>query len=211
MPETIDKSKRVIDFYVKANQNKYKISKKDKIRDYSVAEMTVMAALDALFRHEYLGPEDKDYDVNKVIRTIFADSLRGQIDDLSKKEEYEQLLDNTVHNETEEAMMAKTSYFNTFIGYNSDNKDLNELLKNFDKLRETKRIGHVLWDAKGDRLESVLEHIYGTIVLIMGIESEWGYEIDYNKIIQMLLIHETEEILKGDEPDLHVPHDQELG
>ena len=206
-----DNSKKVINFYVDANANKYQIVKRDSVRDYSVAELTILSCLDAMFRHDYYANEQNEWDVNKVIRTIMADSLRGKMNNLSKKDEYEKLLDNTNRENENSLRMASTSYFSTFMGSNSDNQDFNDLLNNFSKLRHTIRIGHILWDAHGDRLESVLEHIYGTMILIMGIESEYGFKIDYNKILQMLLVHETEEIKKGDEADLHIPHDKNLG
>ena len=62
------------------------------------------------------------------------------------------------------------------------------------------------WNINSDRIERVSEHIISTIVLAMVIESELGYneELDFDrnieidKIIQMLAIHELGETLIGD-------------
>ena len=54
------------------------------------------------------------------------------------------------------------------------------------------------WNIKGDRLESVAEHIYGTCILAIGLDSEFNLGIDLNKVIKMLVIHELGEVLIPD-------------
>lgn len=54
------------------------------------------------------------------------------------------------------------------------------------------------WNIKGDRLESVAEHIYGTCILAIGLDSEFNLDIDLNKVIKMLVIHELGEVLIPD-------------
>lgn len=54
------------------------------------------------------------------------------------------------------------------------------------------------WEIKADRLESIAEHIYGTCILAIAMESEYKYDINLEKVIKMLVVHELEEVLIGD-------------
>ena len=47
--------------------------------------------------------------------------------------------------------------------------------------------------------ENVLDHIYGTLLLALGIQSEYKYCLDYEKLFSTLLLHETDEIVLGDD------------
>lgn len=49
-----------------------------------------------------------------------------------------------------------------------------------------------------DRLESVAEHIFGCLLLAIAIDSEYNLQIDMLKVLKMLILHETEEILMKD-------------
>jgi len=49
-----------------------------------------------------------------------------------------------------------------------------------------------------ERLESVAEHIYGVQMLALAMHSEFKYDIDIQKVILMLAVHELEEIFIGD-------------
>lgn len=53
------------------------------------------------------------------------------------------------------------------------------------------------WRVKGRR-ESVAEHIYGTCILAISISSEFDCDIDLNKVLKMLVLHEIGEVLIGD-------------
>ena len=55
-----------------------------------------------------------------------------------------------------------------------------------------------VWNIERERLESVAEHIYGTCILAIAIDSEFEMKIDLKKVILMLVIHELEEIKIGD-------------
>ncbi len=54
------------------------------------------------------------------------------------------------------------------------------------------------WNVSSERLESIAEHVYGTCILAIGLDSEFKYEIDINKVMKMLVIHELEEVIIGD-------------
>ena len=56
----------------------------------------------------------------------------------------------------------------------------------------------VHWGILGDRRESVAEHSFGTCILAIGIASEFDLDIDMNKVIKMLSIHEIGEVLIPD-------------
>lgn len=66
------------------------------------------------------------------------------------------------------------------------------------KLKDVIRTGWKDWNVKRDRIESVAEHIYGVQMLAIAMYLEYQYDIDINKVIFMLAIHELEEIYIGD-------------
>ncbi len=65
-------------------------------------------------------------------------------------------------------------------------------------LKDKVRSGWKLWHVSKERLESVAEHIYGTCILAIAIDSEFNVDIDLNRVLKMLVLHELEEILIGD-------------
>lgn len=67
-----------------------------------------------------------------------------------------------------------------------------------NRLKNIIRTGWKDWNVKRDRLESVAEHIYGTQMLAIAMYSQYKYNLDLNKILFMLAIHELEEIIIGD-------------
>ena len=67
-----------------------------------------------------------------------------------------------------------------------------------NKLKDMIRTGWLDWNVKRKRIESIAEHIYGTQMLAIAIKSEYNYDIDIEKVIMMIALHELEEILIGD-------------
>jgi len=67
-----------------------------------------------------------------------------------------------------------------------------------NKLKDVIRTGWKDWNVSRDRIESVAEHIYGVQMLAIAMKSEYEYDIDIEKVIMMLAVHELEEILIGD-------------
>lgn len=65
-------------------------------------------------------------------------------------------------------------------------------------LKDKIRSGWKLWNVSKERLESVAEHIYGTCILAIAIDSEFKVDIDLNKVMKMLVLHELEEVIIGD-------------
>jgi len=60
------------------------------------------------------------------------------------------------------------------------------------------RQGWINWNISAERLESISEHIYGTCMLAISVCSEFESDIDIEKVVFMLVLHEIEEIKIGD-------------
>ncbi len=67
-----------------------------------------------------------------------------------------------------------------------------------NRLKNIIRKGWLDWNINRDRIESVAEHVYGTLMLAIAIYYEYDYNIDLNKVIMMLSIHELEETIISD-------------
>lgn len=67
-----------------------------------------------------------------------------------------------------------------------------------NKLKEKIRTGWQEVKISKARLESVAEHIYGTLVLAIAIDSEYELNLNMEKILKILSLHEVEEILIPD-------------
>lgn len=67
-----------------------------------------------------------------------------------------------------------------------------------NRLKNVVRTGWLNFKLQPERLESVAEHVYGTQMLAIAMKSEYGYDVDIEKVLKMLAVHETEEILIGD-------------
>ena len=67
-----------------------------------------------------------------------------------------------------------------------------------NRLKNLIRTGWKDWNVQRNRIESVAEHIYSTQMLAIAMYSEYDYDIDLNKVLYMLAIHELEEIIIGD-------------
>jgi len=54
------------------------------------------------------------------------------------------------------------------------------------------------WNVSKERIESIAEHIYGTCILALSIDSEFETHLDIGKVIKMLVLHELGEVVIGD-------------
>lgn len=54
------------------------------------------------------------------------------------------------------------------------------------------------WNVKSERIESIAEHVYGTCILAISLDSEFELNMDMEKVLKMLTIHEIGEVLIGD-------------
>ncbi|MDR0462297.1 MAG: HD domain-containing protein [Christensenellaceae bacterium] len=77
-------------------------------------------------------------------------------------------------------------------------KNVLEFYNLTNKLKTVIRTGWQQWHINAPRVESVAEHIYGTCMLAVAINSEFDYDIDIKKVVYMLAVHELEETIIGD-------------
>lgn len=67
------------------------------------------------------------------------------------------------------------------------------------------------WNVLKERLESVAEHTFSTMILAQGMHSVFDYRnIDINKVMQMLLIHDLGEKVIGDIPEFDSRKDNKI-
>ncbi|MDO4378430.1 MAG: HD domain-containing protein [Erysipelotrichia bacterium] len=92
-------------------------------------------------------------------------------------------------------------------------KDIVQYYVLCNKLKQTLRTGWLQTHITKERIESVAEHIYSTQMLALAMYSQYQYKIDIYKVILMLAIHETEEIIIGDLTYLQIDEltKQEIG
>lgn len=67
-----------------------------------------------------------------------------------------------------------------------------------NKLKNKLRTGWGDVQISASRIESISEHIYGCLVLAIGINSEYKLDLNFEKVLKMLIVHELEEIIIPD-------------
>lgn len=69
-----------------------------------------------------------------------------------------------------------------------------------NKLKNVIRTGWKYWAVEGERVESIAEHVFGTLMLAVSIyaHSDKYEDLNIERVALMLALHETEEILIGD-------------
>lgn len=67
-----------------------------------------------------------------------------------------------------------------------------------NRLKNVIRTGWKDWQVKRERLESVAEHVFGVQMLALAMISEYHRDINAEKVLLMLAVHELEEIVIGD-------------
>lgn len=65
-------------------------------------------------------------------------------------------------------------------------------------LKHLLRQGWVTWQVSNVRIETVAEHVYGTLMLAVSIGAHTDAQVDMQKVALMLALHEMEEIIIGD-------------
>ncbi len=74
------------------------------------------------------------------------------------------------------------------------NKNVLEFYVLANKLKEVIRTGWLEVEISSDRIESVAEHIYGSIILAIALDSEYHLDVDLLKTIKMLIVKELEKV-----------------
>ncbi len=80
----------------------------------------------------------------------------------------------------------------------SDAQKILDLYFVTNKLKNVLRQGWIDWQVEGVRVESIAEHVYGTLMLVVSICANTNQDIDLYKVALMLALHEVEEIIIGD-------------
>lgn len=78
---------------------------------------------------------------------------------------------------------------------------MNNVLKFYifnNNLKKRLRQGWLDVKIKGERIESIAEHIYGCLILAITINEEFKLKLNMEHILKMLTLHELEEIIIGD-------------
>jgi len=68
----------------------------------------------------------------------------------------------------------------------------------FTRLKDVDRTGWRYWCVEGMPIESIADHTYGAVMLALSIYANTELDVDINKVVMMLALHETEEIYIGD-------------
>lgn len=82
-----------------------------------------------------------------------------------------------------------------------ENEKIQKLIRFYllaTSLKDKIRTGWKTWNIDRQRIESVAEHIYGTCILAIAIDSEFDLKIDIYKVVMILVLHEIEEVKIGD-------------
>ena len=77
-----------------------------------------------------------------------------------------------------------------------------------NKLKDLVRTGWLDWHVSRNRVESVAEHIFGVEMLAIAMKSEYNYDVDLEKVILMIAVHELEEIYIGDLTPFQISRDE---
>jgi putative hydrolase of HD superfamily len=77
-------------------------------------------------------------------------------------------------------------------------KDAFEFYYKATELKDLLRSGDVQWSVNKDRLESIAEHTYGCMILAIALHSELELDVELSKVLEMIAIHELEELSIGD-------------
>ena len=65
-------------------------------------------------------------------------------------------------------------------------------------LKDLLRSRAVQWSVNKDRLESIAEHTYGCMILAISLQSELELNVDLSKVLEIIPVHELEELSIGD-------------
>ena len=85
--------------------------------------------------------------------------------------------------------MSENKYYNALRFYLLATKLKNKIRSGWDERH---------WNIDSERIESVAEHVYGTCILAISLDSELDLKVNINKVLKMLVIHEIGEVLIGD-------------
>ncbi len=77
-----------------------------------------------------------------------------------------------------------------------------------NRLKNVIRTGWVDWHVNKERIESVAEHIYGVEMLAIAMYQTYKYDIDFEKVMYMIAIHELGEVFVGDLTEFEISKEE---
>ena len=66
------------------------------------------------------------------------------------------------------------------------------------ELKDLLRSGAIQWRVNKERMESIAEHTYGCMILAIALQSELDIDVDLARVLEMITVHELEELSIGD-------------
>lgn len=197
--------KQILSDYFILNELKYKPNfyMNNDNNSYTVASRIFGSCIVAVALCSELYP-DQDY--CKVVKNILLSEIEKEcgvkIEDYDKNDTIAQMAIDIENN---------FKYIDDILDSESTSTLKKFYLAN-NKLKTTNRKGWLLWDVSTNYIEKISEHVYGTLVLAI-LMNRINKNIDINKVIKMLIIHETEEIKIGDTTvfDTPIEKKEEMG
>lgn len=189
------KAQKVLEEYMLFNIRKTDMSsEKTTMSTHLYGTMVIALAMDSEFK--------LSNDFSDLLKKI----LSGVQDYNSKNDilmlKYE-IMEYALSKELSRTSNIEEVYENTkkLFGSRSESKCKNviKFFKHNMVLHEKKRSGwdSKHWDVKG-KVETVSDHVYSTMCLAYSINKNYNLDVDIDKVLKMLLVHEFGEILIGD-------------
>lgn len=188
-----EKIKKVLDDYYILNKLKYEKNSKYNLNNNSttIASKIFGSSMVAIILCSDLF---KGADFGEVIKNIFLKEINDKLDIQLNKNANGDII-------AEVATSIEDDYTNTLAILKMFNlKTANNIFDFYvrsNKLKTTVRTGWIYWNVLKEDLEKISEHVYGTYVLAL-LMSRLDKSIDIDKVLKMLILHETEEIIIGD-------------
>ena len=79
-----------------------------------------------------------------------------------------------------------------------------------NRLKNIVRTGWLNWNVERERLESIAEHIYGTEMLAIAMNDQFGYNLNIMKVVFLLSIHEIGETKIGDKTQFEISKEEKI-
>ena len=76
--------------------------------------------------------------------------------------------------------------------------DVFEFYYKASELKDLLRSGAIQWRVNKERMESIAEHTYGCMILAIALQSELDIDVDLARVLEMMTVHELEELSIGD-------------
>ncbi len=190
------KSNNVIDFYGTVNNMKYCEEKIGNCRD-SVASKVFDRMMIALALYS---ENPQDFNLGNVITLIFSLAIYPSYNILPNGNDCEKSVYNFLYNRSSiNEFIHKVMNTDMLLSHSKIESDaVSKFYKETSNLKKITRSGHVYWNVLTDRKENIAEHVYGTIALAEAINANYNLDLDFKKVLTMLALHETEEIIMGD-------------